>query len=221
VDQLSRLVEETRSTLEEREVLLREVHHRVKNNLQVIASLTNLQQQWITDESALLVSSAIRRRVYAMALVHMLLHESESLTHIDLGQYISALARHNLAEPDSAGVIRPISLREDVGEFAVPIGRAVPLGLILGEILSNAVRHAFLDDEEGTVSITADSPEPTSVRIVVHDTGPGIDPSCLGEDQQGLGLLLVRELTRQLGGCSDVRTAETGGTRFELTFPAG
>lgn len=223
VDNLRMLLEKTRRSLEEREVLLREVHHRVKNNLQVIASLANLQQDRIGTSSSRMVAGTIRRRVYTMALVHMHLHESESLTRIDLQSYISALAHHVLAEGDEEEVRKPISVRCSAGTTQISVDEAGPLGMILGEVLSNCVRHAFSGRTGGSVSIYA-ATEDESIVVRVEDDGIGLDGESVkacDEDGEGLGMLLVRELTKQLHGKSVFSQNETGGTSFQLTFPQG
>jgi two-component sensor histidine kinase len=205
--------DQLRSSLEEKETLLKEVHHRVKNNLQVITSLLNLQASGVQDPDVITMLQESQNRVRSIALVHDRLHRSSSLMSIDFGEYIRTMASQLMRSYAKGGVA--VSL--DVEPIHVGIDTAIPCGLLLNELLSNAVRHAFPDGRTGTISIgLAHTPE-QKVKLTVADDGIGLPPGMDWRNAQTMGMMLIVGLSQQLGGALDVAAAD--GTMFTVTFP--
>lgn len=195
----------------EKELLLREVHHRVKNNMQVISSLLGLQSIQAGDERTVGTLAESQSRIRSMALIHEQLYRSDELERIDLEAYLARLANH-LSQALSSSSVRVDLSVEDV---ELDIDRALACGLIVNELVTNAFKHAFADGESGTVRITLRSVGEADVELAVADDGTGN-----GEheaDPGSLGTRLVATLAQQLGGA--VRVAREGGTVVRVTFP--
>ena len=204
-----------RASLDEKVLLLREIHHRVNNNLQIIISLTKLQIRTLEDPWMKQVLAETQNRVRAMSLVHEKLYLSENLSSIDLYDYTRFLATQLFA---SYGVDhRRVTLLTEIGKIALDIDTAIPLGLILNELISNALRHAFPDNRSGTLSISSHLRD-NLITLVIKDDGPGLKPGFDWKETDSLGLRLTNSLVDQLGG-----TIERGpgtGTMFIITLPS-
>lgn len=201
-------------SLREKEVLLKEIHHRVKNNLAVISSLLYLQSTSTDDAAVVALLEDCRNRVQSMALVHEQLYRSSSLASIDFADYVRQLST-TLLQSLSAGV--PIEARYDLAPLALSIDRAVPCALVLNEMLTNALKHAFRGREIGRVLIAV-RPSAAGHELVVEDDGVGIQDVDVATSRS-LGMLLMRTLANQIDATCDV--AGTGsGTRATLRFTA-
>lgn len=203
-----------KTSLHEKEVLLKEIHHRVKNNMQVITSLLSLQSRSIGDGQALAVFQDSQNRVKSMALIHETLYQSKDLSRINFAEYLQKLVAH---------VSRSYRLRPDavrisvkVNDISLPIDTAVPCGLIINELASNSLKYAFPGDKKGEIKITFDRTD-THFVLCVADTGIGLPPDFDPEKGRSLGMKLVRMLTTQLGGEIECRNGV--GTTFEIKFP--
>lgn len=204
-----------RQSLREKEKLLAEIHHRVKNNLQIISSLLSLQSGYITDEKALSLVRNCEERVRSMALVHERLYLSEDLSRIDFGHYIHgiALRLYQVYGVDS----RAVTFSSGVKDALFTIETAIPLGLILNELLSNALRHAFPGGGNGTITVGLDVDDKTGeYTLTVEDDGVGFPADVDYRQSETLGLLLVNLLADQLDGT--VELDRNGGTSFRITF---
>jgi PAS domain S-box-containing protein len=212
-----RTEERLRASLQEKEALLKEVHHRVKNNLQSVTSLLRLQSQYLTDPVARAAFDECQSRVGAMALVHEFLYRSENLADIDLAHYLRGLCAHlfRVYAPDPARV----RLEVRVATGALDLDRAIPCGLLVTELVSNALKYAFPDGTAGRVAVELAAPPGGAYALSVSDDGVGLPPGLDFRHTQTLGLELVCGLARQLGGTIDLDC--TGGTRFTVTFPPG
>jgi PAS domain S-box-containing protein len=206
--------EQVRSSLTEKEVLLKEIHHRVKNNLQVISSLLSLQATQIEDAAAAQVFQDSQSRVRAMALVHERLYRSEDLARIDFAGYVRDMTGHLLRS--WRGEARGIRLLVDVSGVSLDIDAAIPCALIINELVSNAFKYAFPDGRSGEIRIGLTRND-DSVTVVVRDDGVGLPEGTSLEKAGSLGLQLVQSLTDQLGG--QVKCSSRAGTRFEVRFP--
>ncbi|MBU2547283.1 MAG: PAS domain S-box protein [Proteobacteria bacterium] len=207
--------ERIRAALREKDVLLKEVHHRVKNNMQVISSLLSLQAYKESSEEALKALRESRDRVAAMAMVHEALHESDSLAEIDLGRYITKLT-YPLIESYSVALQRPTLTLDLERDLTVSPDFAIPCGLALNELVTNSLKYAFSPEVEAEITISARSDPEGMIRLVISDNGRGL-PEDLDWSRPGsLGLTLVRDLIeRQLKG--RIEMERKGGTTFILT----
>jgi len=197
----------------EKELLLKEIHHRVKNNLQVISSLLSLQSHNITDAATLAVVSQARLRVRSMTLVHQKLYQGGNLSEVDFGQYLEELTSH-INEMYHDGPAE-ISCTVTTEERNFNIDTAIPLGLILTELLSNSYKYAFKDRSEGKINISITKAD-DRFFLLYSDDGIGLPDNVQFEDSSTLGLELVSMLTKQLGGT--VKAFNNKGAVFEVYF---
>jgi two-component sensor histidine kinase/PAS domain-containing protein len=204
-----------RDSLREKEALLKEVHHRVKNNLQVITSLINMQLRRLKDTTARETLEQCQHRVQAIALIHEKLYQSKTLASVSLSDYIRSLAQGIIAAasvPTTA-----VSLVLAIADLELPIDQAIPCGLILNELIANALKHAFPDQRKGTIQVSCDRVEGTLVRLIVADNGVGMPAHFDFTRCHSMGLQLVGALAGQLHGDFEIDT--DAGARFQLTFP--
>lgn len=205
-----------RAALEEKNTLLRELYHRVKNNLQVITSLLTLQARALADRAARLALQEGADRVRAMALVHEKLYQSKNLSSIALDAYIDDLCRQlgNAA----AAKARGIAIDTAAIGVEVSLQTAVPLGLILNELVANCLRHAFPDARHGRITVRLDRTENAVLQLTVADDGVGLPPGSDPGKSHTLGLKLAHALAGQLDGRFFIEGGK--GTTARLTFPA-
>jgi len=205
------------SALKEKETLLREVYHRVKNNLQVITSLFNLQVRTLPEGEVRAVLKEGANRVRAMALVHEKLYKSENLSSIVLADYIRDLCHQlNVAVVDA----RSIKIIHEVESIEIGLEKAIPLGLLLNELISNSLKHAFPKERKGEIKIKVyrDQSEPGTLVVEVLDNGVGFAEHLDVQSMPTLGLKLVTSLAAQLDGVVSMETDR--GARTILTFQA-
>ncbi|MGD0235319.1 MAG: histidine kinase dimerization/phosphoacceptor domain -containing protein [Syntrophorhabdales bacterium] len=202
--------ERIRLSLKEKEVLLKEVHHRVKNNLQIISSLLNLQSKYIKDDQALEMFKESRNRIRSMTLIHEKLYRSKDLANIDVAEYIQNLSS-NLFRSYSAG---RVSLKTQVDDILLGIDTAIPCGLIINELVSNSLKHAF-PEKQGEIFVDLHRDD-GRFTLIVRDNGVGLPESVDFRNTDSLGLQLVCTLTDQLDGAIELN--RIGGTEFKITF---
>jgi PAS domain S-box-containing protein len=218
IDELQRVEAELKASLEEKDTMLKEIHHRVKNNLQMVSSLLTLQMDQMQDERMRSSLADSVRRVRSMALIHQHLYGSASLERVELGSYA-----RSLAEALRATLAPRARVRADVEILEVPVDRAVPLCLLLNELLTNAFKYgstgaqgAAGDDWDVRVSLERVD-IPRGLRLVVQDRGPGLPEGFRLQGHPSLGLQLVTTLARQTRGTVEARNDR--GARFEVTCP--
>jgi PAS domain S-box-containing protein len=206
--------ERLRASLKEKEVLLQEIHHRVKNNMQIISSLINLQSQKVKSPEMKAMLHKSRDRIRAMALIHEKLYQSHDLAKVNLGQYIDSLTVHlyHIYSVDSMDVRLDLQL-EDV---LLDINTAIPCGLLINELVSNALKHAFPDGHNGFIRLEVSSGQNGRRCLTVEDNGVGLPAGFDVANPQTLGMQLVNDLVEQIGGSLLVDTRE--GTYFSVTF---
>jgi two-component sensor histidine kinase len=211
---LQQALEQIKTALHEKEVLLKEIHHRVKNNMQVITSLLNLQSKSIGDAQALSVFQDSQNRVKSMALIHETLYQSKDLSHINFAEYLEKLVAH----VSRSYRIRPeaVKINTHVDQVSLPIDTAVPCGLIINELASNSLKYAFPSEARGEINISFVRDDAGYV-LRVSDTGVGLPEGFDPERGKSLGMKLVRMLTGQLGG--ELAHHNGVGTTFEIRFP--
>jgi len=206
--------EQLRASLREKDSLLKEIHHRVKNNLQVISSLLRLQAAGVGDGSALEMFHESQNRIRSMALIHEKLYQSPDLSRVEFASYarelLSLLLRSYAARPR-------IELDTRVENSALSIELAVPLGLILNELISNCLKHAFPDGRAGRITVELRPLNPASLELTVADDGVGFPAEIDFHKADTLGMQLVRTLTEQIGGRLELRRRR--GTEFAISFP--
>lgn len=208
--------EQIRNSLREKEALLKEIHHRVKNNLQVVSSLLGLQSRVVADDATRRMFQESQNRIHSMALLHESLYQSNNLSRIDFPEYIRQLAAHLF---HSYGVPADrIHLRTDLDRLYLNLDAAVPCGLIINELISNSLKYAFPDGRQGEVRVELREQPDHTARLVVSDNGIGLRSDIDWETARSLGLRLVRTLADQLGAKLEVQSRE--GTTVQLTFSA-
>jgi PAS domain S-box-containing protein len=203
-----------KTSLMEKELLLREIHHRVKNNLQIISSLLNLQSRHVKDESALDMFHESRNRVRSMALVHEKLYRSDDLANVDFREYIRSLGRHLLM---SYGInSTAIDLDVSVSDVFLDINTSIPCGLIINELISNSLKHAFSGREQGKIRVVLRSEKNGKFKLLVSDDGVGLPKDLDVTQTESLGLQLVTMLVEQLQGTLNLDNNK--GASFEIVF---
>ena len=210
-----------RESLKEKEILLQEVNHRVKNNLQVILSLFALQGESTDDPERIAMLSEIRLRIQSMAMIHEKIYKSERLGQINFHQYVKDLTTEIFhTYSTSSGSVR---LNLEVAPVSLEINRAVPFALILNELTSNALKYAFTAKEKGDLSISLKLEKDKLLLLTVCDDGIGIPKKIQFSNTKTLGLRLVRVLTRQLNGKAELKEnpycKKSRGTMFVFRFP--
>lgn len=209
-----RAQQELRDSLAEKDILLKEIHHRVKNNLQIISGLLYLQEERVQDPAALESFRESRSRIASMALVHEELYRSNDLARVRLDHYIQELLPRLFGHDQKTPVL---AYDCRLASVDVPIEKAVPAGLALNELLTNTYKHAFQDRPAGILRLRLLADD-EAVTVVVGDDGPGLPPDFDLEAAGTLGMQLVANLTRQLGG--EVHAAnDAEGAVFTLRFP--
>lgn len=201
--------------LGEKDVLLKEIHHRVKNNLQTISSLLNLQAGNIKDAEARQLFMDTRFRVRSMALIHEKLYQSHDLARIDFADYLKTLTS-GLAGSFS-GVAASVRISVEVEDIMLAVDSAVPCGLIVNELVTNCFKYAFAGGRSGEISVRMARAEGARFRLSVADDGVGFPKGVNFRETESLGMQLVTTLTDQLDG--DVQMTNGAGTKFEITFP--
>jgi two-component sensor histidine kinase len=210
-----RAEDQIRAALEEKEVLFKEINHRVKNNLQIIDSLLSLQARQPADGGDALQES--RNRIQAMALVHEMLYRSETPARIDFRDYLHSLTEH-LMRSYGAGT-RRIRLASDIAPVSLSLDTAIPCGLIINELVTNSLKHAFPGDKSGEIVVELRVLPDCSCRLAVRDDGVGLPSDFSIEETRSLGLRLVRTLTEQIGD-GRLHVNSDHGAKFEITFSA-
>jgi len=208
------MVRRLEAALAEKTVLLQEVHHRVKNNLAVIASLLGMQADAIGDGPASRYLMESRQRVHSMALIHEHLYGIGNLKRVRLDEYAEKLASELQI---SWSPLADITVRVEAEPLELSVEQAIPCGLILNELLSNALKYAFPNHRGGQIVVEIARPKAGFIAVTVRDDGAGLPEEFDWRNAKSLGLKIVQILARQIGGVIELRRA--GGTAFELTFP--
>ena len=215
ITERKRVEERLEASLREKETLLRELYHRTKNNMQVISNLIDLQVLAVNDEKTLKLFKETQNRIKTMALVHEKLYQSKDLSNLNLKDYIGDLANALLGSYQLSG--DRISLKLDVETISVSIDTATPCGLIINELMSNSLKHAFPGDRRGEVSLVLHQSEKGEIDMRFSDNGIGLPKGFDFKNTRSLGLTLVRNLSvKQLKGTVEVRTEHP--TEFHIKF---
>ncbi len=213
ISSLKQIEEDLKKSLQEKEVLMQEIHHRVKNNLQIISSLLSLQSDYIQNKNDLAIFKDSQCRAKSMALIHEKLYQSGLLKSLNIKDYILALVSELIDTHAVEGKI--ITLDMDVDDILMDVDTAIPLGLILNEIITNSLKHAFVE-KEGTIKVHLKSSD-EEIQLEVADNGVGMGEDIDWRNTESLGLQLVNSLTKQLE--AEIELDTTSGTCFKLFFP--
>jgi two-component sensor histidine kinase len=197
------------------ELFLKEIHHRVKNNLQVVSSLVRLQSDTVDDPALRRLFESVQDQVRAMTLVHEKLYQTGDLAHVDFADYAQSMLGQLWQEHrELAG---RVGLSLDLQPLSMPVDSALPCGLVLNELATNALRHAFRGRDEGEVAVEFCTGEDGRASLRVRDNGVGMPPNSDWETCSTFGLRLVKALVSQLGGTVEVVSGP--GTEFRVAFP--
>jgi PAS domain S-box-containing protein len=210
-----RAEENLAKSLKEKTLLLKEIHHRVKNNMAVISSLLSLQSEHVDDRKYLDMFNESRSRIRAMALVHEKLYQRDDLAHIELRDYVESLAA-SIKQTLSYGPA--FKINTDIRDIILDIDMLVPFGLILNEIITNSVKHAFNGQDDPTISVSIKKNGKGDIRMTISDNGNGFPEGFDKSKSEGLGLKLINILSSQLNGVMEVNS--DNGVEYLITCPA-
>lgn len=216
IEQRSLLEDRLRASLQEKEAMLEEIHHRVKNNLQVVSSLLNLSSRRVDDGALRGLLQDTRRRIHSLALVHDKLYSSGNLGAVDAQQYFQELVEvvvTSMATEDCR-----VNASVDAHGVTLPIEIAVPCALIVNELITNALKHAFQERSSGTICVIMKNNSDRSYTIEISDDGVGLPDTATTHDTQTLGFRIVNVLVRQLDAQMEIE--RTNGVRFRIVIPA-
>ena len=202
-----------KESIKEKEMLLKEIHHRVKNNLMIISSLLNLQSRYIKDEASKDIFKESQNRARSMALIHERLYQATDLKRIDFGDYIRTLS--NELFRIYAGGFGLIELKINVEDIFLDINTAIPLGLIVNELITNSLTHAFPEGKRGKINVNF-HPKDDHYEFTVNDNGIGFPKDIDFQNTDSLGLQIINSLTDQIDG--KIKLDRTTGTEFKITF---
>ena len=202
-----------RKLLTEKEWLLKEIHHRVKNNLQIVISLLNTQSSFLDNEEALEAIHNSQHRMHAMSLIHQKLYQSENLASINIAWYISELVNYL---KECLGNNKKIKFTLNTEEIELDVAQAVPLGLILNEAISNAIKYAFPENVTGAINISLRKTLGNTYKLIVSDDGIGLSTDFDPDESNSLGMNLMQGLSEQLDGSFNIKNDQ--GVCVEITF---
>jgi PAS domain S-box-containing protein len=212
ISKLKSVEKEIKHSLREKEVLLKEIHHRVKNNLQIISSLLNLQLNYIQDKEMQMIFKESQNRVMSMALIHQKLYLSKNQLSINLQEYINELIQHLMK---SYNIGKDIEVDVQVNNVYLDNDKVVILGLIVNELISNALQYAFTSGKRGNIQVHMNNTG-SGILLMVKDDGKGFPDNINYRKTHSLGLQLVNTLVDQLGG--NIKLKQNNGTEFDIRF---
>jgi PAS domain S-box-containing protein len=205
---------ELREALREKEVLLKEVHHRVKNNLQVISSILNLQTSYVKDKETANILRECQNRIKTMAFIHESLYQTKDFSQINFSEYITNLVKNLFYSYDANQ--QKIKANFDVDTIFLNLDTSIPCGLIVNELVSNAFKYAFADGSQGFITVKLKNVGHNKIKMLVADNGKGMPANIDFRNTESLGLQLVNILTEQINGT--ITLDKTHGTSFEIIF---
>lgn len=206
--------EKIKASLEEKEVMLREIHHRVKNNMQIMSSLLRLQSGKIKDKRILEIFKTSQSRIRSMAFIHESLYQSEDLARIDFSDYTRRVTTHLFSLYGARTA--PINYKVEVKDVFLDINTAIPCGLIINELVTNSLKHAFPDDRRGEILVKMRADKRGKHILIVKDTGIGFPEELDFRETETLGMQLVADLVIQIEG--SIKLNREGGTTFTIVF---
>ncbi|MHA1969295.1 MAG: PAS domain-containing sensor histidine kinase [Candidatus Hodarchaeales archaeon] len=203
-----------KASLKEKEVLLQEIHHRVKNNMTVISSLLKLQSDKIKDEQYIDIFNSSIDRIKTMALIHEKLYESQDLAKVNFNNYLKDMINNMLM---SCGLnSQKVAFKTDVQDITLGVDTAIPCGLIINELVSNSIKYAFPEGKEGEIKVSLRRNGTAEVKMTISDNGVGMPEDVDFRNTDSLGLNLVNTLVKQIQGKMELNKEK--GSKFEITF---
>lgn len=202
-------------SLKEKEILLKEVHHRVKNNMQVVSSILNLQSSYVSDEYALTLLKESQNRIKTMAYIHESLYQNKSFTSVNFSDYVHTLV-NNIVQSYSASKDK-IALELDIEKITLSLDSSIPVGLIINELITNSIKHGFPGEKQGKISLNLKC-ENNYVFLELKDDGVGFAPDIDFENSHSLGLQLVNTLIEQIDGKFVFKSDGSSGMQILITF---
>lgn len=212
-------VTELHTQLEQKNMLLKEVHHRVKNNLQTVSSLLSIQSRGVDDENTKKLLKNSQRRVLAMAMIHeMLYKKDEHLEHVPLAPYLQELSESLIASSNAKNTL-DIDLELDIPDINLKVDTIISLGLIVNEIITNSIKYAFTPEEKAVIYLKLEQNDQYSYQLAIGDNGVGFSKEKSDKPSNSMGLKLIDSLARQIKG--EIKKSfnlEENGTHYTLTF---
>lgn len=205
--------QELLDSLNEKEILLKEVHHRVKNNLQVISSILNLQSSYVKDENTLAILRESQNRIKSMSFIHESLYQTKDFSQVNFSAYLENLVRNLVQSYQIEN--NNIILNLDIGQVSLNLDQSIPCGLIVNELVSNAIKYAYSPNEKGILNVKLIE-EKRKITIIVEDKGKGLPEGFSIQDTQTLGLQLVDSLVQQIE--AEIKVESKKGTKYTISF---
>ncbi len=213
-DALRKSEEQIKISLKEKEVLLKEIHHRVKNNLQIINSLLNLQSRSAKDKESQDIFEKCKNRIDSIALVHEKLYQSEDLANVNFGEYVNTLTARLFDAYSSR--LPAVDLKTDVAPISLDVNKAIPCALLINELVMNAIKHGFPHGRKGEIAVALKISDKDKVSLAVADNGVGLPGNFAIDNPRTLGMQIIKGLVGQLHGALNVE--KSGGTKFTIEF---
>lgn len=212
----SYLSEKTKASksIAEKEVLVREIHHRVKNNLQIITSLLNLQTSYIKDREDKALFKQSQNRINSMSMIHEMLYNSDNLANVEYSRYVHQLATNLISS--FKGEVNNIELSLDIPKIFLNLDTAIPLGLLINEIITNSLKYGIPQHSSGTIHIKIEEHSDTDFTLYIGDNGVGFSKEINSKTSNSLGLSLIDSLTSQLKG--SLEKLKGKGTNYKINF---
>jgi two-component sensor histidine kinase len=207
--------EQLKRSVHDKEILLKEIHHRVKNNMQVISSILKLQSAYVKDRKTIELLDECRNRIASMAFIHATLYMTKDFTNINFADYVANIA--NNLQQSYVSSDKKIAVKLDVPSVFLHIDDAIPCGLIINELLSNSFKYAFPKKKKGSVGISV-KVKKENIILAIWDNGAGFPKKIDYKNTESLGLQLVNSLSEQLGGKIKLETRTGEGTKFIIAF---
>jgi PAS domain S-box-containing protein len=208
--------EQIKASLREKEVMLREIHHRVKNNMQIILSLLRIQSRTVKDTGTQEMFKQSQNRIRSMALIHEALYKSKDLAMIDIADYLRRMTTHLLSVYREA--LGEIEIKQEAEGVFLNINKAIPCGLIISELVSNCLKHAFPEKKQGQITIRISKNKKGIYSLIVKDNGIGLPEGLNYREAETLGLQLVTDLVLQINGSIQLKKIHETGTEFVIKF---
>jgi len=218
ITELKRAEEQLKKSLKEKEILIKEIYHRVKNNLAVVSGLLNIQAAKIKDKKAKAAFQETRDRIFSLSEVHSQLYQSENYSIVDYKEYIKKLVSNIFYSSQMSGHVK---LHLDLADINLPIDKAIPCGLLLNELVTNALKHAFPEKRKGNLWITTHFLEDKNCELIVKDDGIGIPESFNIEKTETLGLKLIDLMAKQIEGTLEIESKKGTEFRIRLSTESG